>query len=375
MKKILLLFIVFTVTPFVGGILYLTHLYQSNPTMLAPYSYRIDSSNYKGLEVDAPIVIIGDKMATRLGQFTNQLSKEISKDLSRPIKVVSLAANGEGIHRTLAKVKSLPKLPLFLIYMGGSEETYESKFSNQEIPKILKNVSLYENDAIHTMLMLFPELSRFIYRKVHLTPLAPEVAVDKNEYPDSITQKRNEIEFKFYKYHLSELFSYAREHNSMIFAISTPINLDAPPKKSCDYSIDNEGKVKLQQTLEFVRQQDFKSAYNVSKELVMTASSNAQVHFIHGKICKKLGRNDEAIKHLRYSSAFDCQNWRATPVYNAILKEVAKEQEVLFYNFDSYLIDNWRKNITFEDDTYPQNFYMNKMLSIIASKIRQVLKL
>lgn len=372
MKKFLLFFVI---TPIIGGSLYLKHLYDSKPTMLAPYPYQLDKSVFKDLQTDAPIVIIGDKMGARLGKFSKVLSKEISQNLSKPIEVISIAANGEGIHRTLEKVKALAKLPLFMIYMGGAEESYESKFSNKEIPKILKNISLFENDSIQTLLMIFPVLSRFIYQKVALKALGPVIQIDQSQYADDIFQKRNEIEFKLYEYHLNELFSYVREHNSMIFAISSPINLDVPPKKSCNYTIDNSSKEKLQQALELVKERDFKSAYNITKELTLIAPSNAQVQFVHGKICKKLGKNKEAIKHLRYSVAFDCKNWRVTPVYNAILKKVAKEQEVLFYNFDRFVQDNWRKNITFEDETFAQSYYMNKMLSTIAIKIKKILKL
>lgn len=372
MKKILLLLII---TPIAIGSFYLYQRYHRNQTQIAPYPYVISKEVAKTSSIEAPIVIIGDRMGSRLGKFSNMLSRKISENLSKPVSVVSIATDGEGVHRTLAKVKALPRLPLFLIYLGGSEETIESKFSSRDIPRILKNIELYENEAIQTLLMIFPVLSRFLYHNVNLVKLSKTINNDNNTYSNMVIQKRNEIEFKLYEYHLSELFKYSREHNSILMAISGPINLDVAPKKSCSLSINESGQEKLQQTLKLIRQEDFKSAYNLSKELILLAPSNAQVQFIHGKICKQLGKTAEAIKHLRYSIAFDCENWRPSPVFNAILKKVAREEQVLFYDFDRYLQDNWRKNITFEDDLYPQNFYMEKMINIIAAKVRRVLKL
>jgi hypothetical protein len=372
MKKIVLFLFV---APILAAAGFLGYKYQTNPTTIVPYPYLLDQKQYGKNTDDAPILIIGDRMGFRLGQFAQVLSERISADLSKPIKVATLATKGEGIHRTLARVKNMGKLPLFMIYLGGSQETHESKFSTGDMKNILFNFKLYEDEKVQTALMLLPEISRFIYKNINHQKMSEKIQEDKTKYDDYIRQKRNEIEFKLYGYHLNELFSYAREHNSIMLAISPPVNIDIPPKASCAYSIDESNMEKLNQVLDHVREEDFKSAYNISRELTLMAPSNAKVHFIHGKICKQLGKNKEAKRALRYASAFDCKSWRSTPVFNAILKRMARQNEILFFDFDKYLMDNWRKNITFEDEIYPQNFYMEKMVTIIAGRIKKMLKL
>lgn len=372
MKKLLLFLLGAPILALVGLIGF--KFYQ-NPSMKVPFPYEFSPEVYNDISVDAPIVIIGDRMGVKLSNFSKLLADTISEDLSNPIKVESIAQKGEGIHRTLEKVKKLKKLPLFLIYIGGGEETFEKKFNTSDIPVILKNFNFYNDDLIQTLLIIYPDLSRLIYEKFERQSLSSQIQKDESNYSAIEHLKRNEIEFSLYQYHLRELLSYAKEHNSAVITISHPINLDIAPKESCPGTINEEGIKELEKVMELVKQKDYKTSYNITSELSKKFQSNARVHYLNGMIAKNLGNIKHARKSLIKSSAFDCKPWRATAVYNGILKKVSRENQIFYYDFNRYLEDKWTQNLTFEDEIYPQNYYIEKMVKTLAGKIRKVLKL
>lgn len=348
---------------------------QKNVVSTTPYPYIFQKDLYAGLEVDAPIVIIGDRLGDRLGSFSKLMAKRISQNLSKPIKIHSLAQKGEGLHRTLKKLKSLSKLPLIIIYLGSSQEHYEKRFKTSEIPIIKKNLKLFSDDRVQTLLMIFPELSRYIYHPVEYVKLSPELIEDKEQYDQITTQKRNEITFKLFESEVDELITYAKDRNSYFLAISAPINLDVPPKSSCPGSFDESFRAKLDNVIELIKKKDYKLAYGISKELALINNSNARSHFIHGKIAKKLGKDQEALKHLELAAAFDCDNWRSNPVYNSILKRTADKHDAAFFDLHALLQDNASKGVVFMDDIYPQNLYLEKTANTIADRIKKLLKL
>lgn len=361
--------------PIVILIIFIGKKFHENPTMKVPYPYYFEKMHKKPIQIEAPVLIIGDRMGQRLSNFAKLLSDTISEDLSTPIKVASIASNAKGIHRSLQTLKSLTKLPLFIIYIGGGQETYEKKFKSSDIPTILKNFSYYNNDWVRSLLMIYPDISRLIYKKMNRQMLKMEVIADSTKYNSDERMKRNEIEFYLYKYHLQELFTYVKEHNSAVIAISHPINLDVAPKQSCPGTIDEKGLEKLNKVTGLIKAKDFKGAFRISQKLSQLFPSNARVQYLSGMIAKKLGKINVAKKSLIKASAYDCKSWRATAVYNNILKQVANENQIFFYDLNKYLQDKWTQNITFEDEIYPQNYYMEKVVKSLGGKIRKVLKL
>jgi len=342
-----------------------------------PYPYSFSQTVTKDIpqRIDAPILIIGDRLGKRFATFSKFMADQISENLSKPIKIESLALDGEGVHRTLDKIKHIGRLPLIIIYLGGGQEYYEKKFNTKDINLISKNFKVYNDPRVQTLLMIFPVLSKFIYKIMDRNQFGPKIIKDKTEYSDITTQKRNIINFKLYEQELNEMFNYIKEHNSYLIAMTTPINLDIPPKKSCKGSLDEMGQENLRIIKNLIKDKDYKSAYEISKQLTLISNSNAKAHFIHGRIAKKLGLIKEAQKSLEMASAYDCVNWRGSLVHNSILEKVAKQNDVLLFDFNRMLKKNWTSNITFEDDIYPQSFYIEKSAKVLASKIKKILKL
>lgn len=303
------------------------------------------------------------------------MANKISENLSKPIKIQSIATEGEGLHRTLEKLKSLGRLPLIIIYIGASEEYVESRFNTKDLQRIRKNLSIYKDDRIQTALMIAPWISRLVYQPVDYKVFNSKIGTIEKEFGQIETLKRNEISFLLFEQEINDLFTLIKDRGSYLIASSTPINLDAAPKKSCDGSIPEELNGNYIRAKELYEQKDFKQAYNLSKELALIANSSAQVLHFHGLVSKRIGKLSEAVKYLELASAYDCQNWRGNPVYNQIIESAAKTHDVAFFDFQKMLKDNWGKNITFQDEIYPQNFYMEEMASALAARIKKLLKL
>ena len=95
--------------------------YQQNPEQIFPYPYKFKAPATP-LKLDAPILIVGDRMGAYFAKFSSELSANISVNLSKPIKIQSIASQGRGIHRTLHELKSLVQWPQIVLYQGASEE-------------------------------------------------------------------------------------------------------------------------------------------------------------------------------------------------------------------------------------------------------------
>lgn len=367
------------ITLIIGPIIAISALlgfrYTKNVPSVVPYPYVFAKNAYQDLELDAPILIIGDRLGKRLSTFSEQISKKISENLSKPIKVQSLALDGEGLHRTLKKVKSLKKLPLILIYLGGSQEEQEHRFRTEDIPTIDKNLMLFEDHRIQSALMVFPIISSFIYSPVNYVELGKSIQKNQDSQDHTGFLKRSAISFKLFEREIEELFTYTKDHGSYMIAVSSPINLDSKPKASCEGSLGEELRPKFQEVLELVKKRDFKQVYNTSQELALLANTNAQSLYLHGQIAKNLGKMQEAKKYLELSAAYDCKSWRTNPVYNTILERAAAKHDIAFYDFNKMLKDHYGSNIVFFDDIFPQNLYMERMASAIGMKIKKLLKL
>jgi len=349
--------------------------FKNNRDQIKPYPYVFSQQLPNEYDETAPILIIGDRQATRLASFSKLMAQKVSEQLSKPIKITSLATKGEGLHRTLQRLKQLDRLPLITIYLGGNEEYYESKFNTEDIDRINLNFKKYSDPMTKTLFIVFPFLSRFIYKPINYKVLGVDIKEDQNNYTDTTIQKRNIISFALYEEELSELFDFSKDHGSYMLAITQPLNLDIAPLKSCEGSFPKELKDKYAQVVMLIKNKDFKAAYGISKEIVLIASNNAKALFIHGKIAKSLGKIKEAKEYLKLSSAYDCRLWRGNIVYNSILRKVAAQKEIALFDFQKLIESEWTQNITFMDDVYPQGVYFEKLSIALAARLKKLLKL
>lgn len=372
MKKILFILIALPLI-LVGA--YLNHRYDKNHSSVIPYPFIFTQDAYTALIVDSPILIIGDRMGERLASFKTRLSEKLSINLSKPIEISSLAHEGDNIHRTLQKIRSLPKVPLIVIYLGNYDQSYESTFNTTNLPIILKNFSFYKNDYLKTAMMIWPSLSRFLYYPISYINLGPNITKDPIIYEDLDFQNRTSFQYTLYEEGLDELFQYISKNNALILSLTTPINLDIKPQKSCYGSVISNAKEDIEKVNKLINEQDYKAAFNVAEELVLLNPSNAMIHFQFSQILKKLNRFSLAQKHGELAKAYDCQNRGANPIYNVILKRLSTKYQYEFLDFHQLLVDESQFNYVFLDEIYPQDFYMEKVIDALALKIKKRLKL
>jgi hypothetical protein len=343
------------------------------PTQKIPLPYLFNKSI--PIQNKAPIAIIGDRMANKLMDYSNILAETISVNLDKPIKIDNLSKEKEGLHRTLARLKSLEKKPSIVIYHGASEEEIEYRFVSTQADTIIKNISYYENPKLKTVLTLLPQFSKFLFEPVHHVSLARNIIVDPNEYEDDVLFKRIQIHYKLYEFELEELIKHTIDNNIFLILLTTPVNPNVKPKKVCDTSITDEVNIQIKKVVTEIKNNDFKKAFEVANFTRFMAPSNAYANYLFARVSRKVGRKKMAYEAVDYASSYDCKRWRANGVYNKIIRNMAKKYEIFLFDYDQYIRDNWDKNETFLNELYPQDLFYQKSMKTLGRFIKKVLKL
>lgn len=373
MKKVLsFLFIVISGLMLTAGFLVYDR-FKQNPEQIFPYPYQFRTLA-PSLKLDAPILIMGDRMGAYFAKFNTELASSISVNLAKPIKIQSLAQEGHGLHRTLHELRSLVQWPQILIYQGASEEFSEVKFNPEDAAFIKKNFSLYQDERVETALILYPLLSRILYE--------PHKRIVLEEEPKLVTEvteesyvSRLETELLIFEQQLIQLVNLSKDRNTLLILTTTPLNLDIAPKRVCEFATTIDIEKELSDLDDYLKADDLKSAYALSSKLTKQYLGNARLFYTHGQVAKRLGRYDEAKDALLQASAFDCDPWRASAVTNSIIRKVAQNNQVILFDFAKLLENEWSKNITFFDEFYPQNLYYDQGMKHLGGVIKQILKL
>jgi hypothetical protein len=344
------------------------------PTQLEPLPYLMPKLETQ--TVDAPIVMVGDRMGVRLEKFKDMMAATISTNLSKPIKIETLSSEQFGLHRTIQLLENIKgKFPKIIIYHGASEEEVEYRFLTDEHKNIMKNFELYNNPKIQTLLILFPILSKFIYEQINHIRLDDVVVPDPNTYTEKQQLKRVEVHYKMFEVELERMLRLIREKDSIAVLFTTPINPNVQPKITCPSSQNADIDDKLKAVINDIKRKDYKTAYKKAKIAHYLALGNAQAHYIFSRVAKQLGRVKEAHQALEHASSYDCKRWRSDGVYNAIIRKMAKKYDAFLFDFDYYLRDNWKSNITFFDDIYAQDLYYQNAVKSVGRLIKKSLRL
>ncbi|MAZ49656.1 MAG: hypothetical protein CME65_13935 [Halobacteriovoraceae bacterium] len=371
MKKVL---IIGLSLPLLAGILFFVNRYQNNRATVIPYPFIFPPSQEK-IELEAPILIIGDRMAARLDTFKDQLAKKISNNISGQIKIQTLAGEGQNIHRSLKKLKSLERLPLVIIFLSNTDENYESLFAPRNYQQIVNNLDLYQDINLQSLLMLFPWLSKLVYSPVNYKELGPTIKPRQTAVPERLVYKHNEILFRLYEASFGEILQYAKKSTSYVIPVTTPINLSIPPKSACYGSIDRSYFEEFKEAKALFSKSDFKGAFNITKELALLNPYSAEILYLHSRILYKLNEFSKAHDYGELAVSYDCGRTGANPILNEIMKKTAQKYNFPTFDYHTYLADESTRNSVFIDDIYPQDYYLGKLTDILALKIQKLLKL
>lgn len=372
MKKVLSALLLATLGVLLTGGYFVWHRYKQNPLQIVPFPYVFQESA-PATKLDAPILITGDRMGVYFSKFNAVLADTISSNLAKPIKIQSLAKNGYGLHRTLHDLKSLTQWPQILIYQGASEEYFESKFHLSEIKKIRENFNRYSDDRIETFMILYPELSRIVYEPIKRVELLPEPTQEEVTEEDYL--KRLETEILLFEQQLIQLVQMSKDRNTLLILTTTPINLDEAPHKVCTFTTTTDIEAELLGLKDLLKENDPKSAYTKSSKLITQITGNSELLYLHGQIAKRLGNLDEAKNSLLEATAYDCDPWRVTEMHNSIIRKVARENQILLFDFSELVASDFGKNTTFFDEIHPQNLYYDKGMEQLGLVIKSILKL
>jgi tetratricopeptide (TPR) repeat protein len=347
--------------------------FSKNPEQIVPYPYVFEKEA-PSIALEAPILITGDRMGVYFAKFKEQLALSISVNLAKPIKIQSMAKNGNGIHRTIHELRSLQQWPQILIYQGGSEEFSESKFKMDDIHLVKENFNRYNDDRIGTMLILYPWLSRLVYEPIKRIALEEEPILNTSD-EEAVYLNGLETELLLYEQQLIELATLSKDRNSLLILTTTPINLDILPRKVCEFTSNMEIDKEIFALRKVLKANDPKNAYSKSSKLVKKYAGNAELYYLHGQISKQIGKLDEAKSALRQASAYDCTPWRVTEIHNSIIRKVARKHQILLFDFASMVESSYTLNTTFFDELHPQNLYYDKGMEQLGLIIKSILKL
>lgn len=347
--------------------------FKITPTQIIPYPYLMNVKNIEGsLEAaSSNVLIIGDRMGVALDKYIPSLIKDTSEELREPLKVYNWSRANEGLHRSIDKLKKLDALPSVIIYHGASEEFYEKKFYISQKPQIMQNMARYEDDAILTMIMTAPFLSKYIYTPVRYIPLGDYPKQDSSTYTGKQRQDRLEIGFKIFEKEVIELIQYVKSKDSKLIIMTTPINLEAEPKSVCENS-KTQTMEEYQKNIEaMIQNGNKKQAYIKAKELAKISLTNAKSHYLYGKVALELGRFKEAREQLTLAAAYDCTQWRINIIFNKILTKIASKNNIEVVDFDTLVNQNLGRDTLFLDPIYPQVIYYERAFSEIKKQIRK----
>jgi hypothetical protein len=241
--------------------------------------------------------------------------------------------------------------------------------------KANSNFKIYENDLIQTLLMIYPKISKLVYWPVNYVGFSTKVNKDELSYTDDIYQKRLALNYTLYESALNELLNLVSKRSSLIIPLTTPINLQNPPTKSCYGTLTGDANQEIDKLKKVITKKDYKEAYNLSKELSLFNPSNSQILYLHSQVSRKMHKFNEAHKYGAVAVAFDCANKRANPIYNEILKKLTKKYRFNYLDFHQLIQDQSLDNYVFIYDIYPQDVFIEKVVDLLAIKIKKRLKL
>ena len=368
-KKIKLLFL----TLLTILVVLFAYKYKITPTQIIPYPYLINVKNIEGsLEAaSSNVLIVGDRMGVALDKYIPELIKDTSAELKDPLKIYNWSRSNEGLHRSIDKLKKLDSLPSVVIFHGASEELYEKKFYISQKDIITKNMALYEDDAILTMIMTAPFISKYLYTPIKYIVLGDYPKQDSSTYTGKQKQDRLEIAFKIFEKEVIEFIQYVKSKDSKLIIMTTPINLETEPKSVCE-NAKTQTMEDYQKDIELmISEGNKKKAYLKAKELAKISLTNAKSHYLYGNVSLDLGRFKEAREQLTMAAAYDCTQWRINIVFNKILEKIAKRNNVELVDFDMLVNQNLGRDTLFLDPIFPQVIYYQRALNEIKKLIRK----
>lgn len=348
------------------------------PVHVLPVTYSVKPKLVQAKEMveKASILVIGDRHAKKLEKFKEQLEKQVVSRSIQNFKIINIADEGDGLHRTFRKIKSLKNLPKIVIYMGGSEEFFEKRYRLRDRKKIYENFKVYKNTIKITAIMLAPYLSKFLYTPTKFYVL-PDVPIrDEQIYTGIESQVRLELGIKFFQLEFQEMVKYINEKGSSLVVLTVPLKRDTKPFKICDNANTEEIEMfqnKMENNLDLNKHIE---SIPLLEELAAKTVANSRSYYLLGRAYMAAGKFKEANMAYTKSHAFDCDPQNGHIAFNEMIRKIYKQnQSFKLIDFDKQLNNYFGKESVFYSDIYPQDIQYEKIIDQLARYSKETLNL
>ncbi|WP_372652089.1 hypothetical protein [Halobacteriovorax sp.] len=364
----------------IGGLSLLFIRIKNKPTTIYPFPYFVDSAQYKSPDLkeisSSDILIVGDRLGVNLDKYIPAINETLSKNLRNQLKIYNWSSKSEGLHRTLKKLRLLKKLPPIVIYSGASEEFYEERLLTADKSTHDYNMKMFKDDRFSSLLMALPDVSKVLYKKpIKYFYLKQNILPFPKASSAVVSQTRAELIYNYFSIQLDTLATISREKGSTFIYITAPVNLEIPPRIVCDNAVSSTIITEQSDIKKLIDSGQSKEASARLKKLLSQSIGNAQTYYLLGVAQLNQGLLKEAKENLSMAATYDCGNWRSNAIFNKLINRNAKKNGIKVIDFSEIVTRGLGRNITFEDEYYPQSIYYNKLQKELILTIKSILKI
>ena len=355
---------------------YLGHQIAIRPTNIFPFPYILEDTELDDLAFaeNANILIVGDRMALNLKEINTDLTKKSSPGFSKDLKVFNWGRKNEGLHRTLKKLKTLKKVPEFIIYYGASNEFFEKKFYLEERKNFYENLKKYDDAKIISSIISYPPLSKYFYSYDEYVTLGERPLKDLRYLPAVKKQIQLELGYKIFHGELLEMIRLSKTKKFKLYLMTVPLNLNIPPKETCINSISPTLEKEHQRLEKMIDAGKTKEAFSELNKLGQTVPENARNYFLLGLTLKLMGSFEQARAILEQGTAFDCLSWRGNIIFNNIIRNTAYLKNIPLIDFDQIVNGHFGHKQLFKDEIFPLKELNMLLVEKLAPKINRFFK-
>lgn len=330
-----------------------------NRTQIKPYPYSFTHHPIVDPKIlKADILIVGDRSAIGL---EDQIGAIQSLKIKDSLKIFNWARKGEGLHRTLHKLKRLPTLPKIVIYMGASEEFFEKKFDLIDREIILDNFSLSSHEMIISLLQIWPILSRIIYTPIETISLN----LLKERKISTVERQLMEVSFKIFESEFTDLLDYFYKKNNIPLIILGGIKLNIQPDLKCKTFQDPKLSIPLNKN-------SFKK-----KEITLLIEKYEKnpkdpviLHLV-GKVFNYLNKPKRAKDYYLKSHLYDCTPRRGHFIFRTLMQKIAKDYNTITIDFHKII----QEQGTLQKDHSPTEKQMKELTKLLRTHITEIYNL
>lgn len=374
MKKIGQKIIIVLLLCLMAGAGYVIWRFSANNETIYPYPYQpikiIESERIEAEKAD--ILIVGDGATQDLAPHLELFQKETKEFLKTPPRLYNWGARGETLAHVLAKVKSLKKMPMIIIYHGGLDELNRARLSPRSLGAIIKNVELAKNDETLSTIISFPLLSRLIYHPHTKVPLNDQATPYPKDLPLRTVLKTMEMLYTFYRWEAQELTNTIKIRDGRLWFIPQAYNLLERPIKSCSSSSDLENNLLNLEVL--LKEGRSKEAISGLKEVLKVESTHAGIYYTLGKAFLAEGKFSLAKKAFYQALIYDCGLKRSNPLFLKILMEEVEEKNFKVIDFNRMVTSNLGRRLLFESSRTPQRLYYESLTKRLVKEFKDLVE-